>query len=98
MEANSIETSKKETKKRNRLELWVGIILLIPPILSVLFFILKLTGGDPLHTFDYSSEWTGSYGYSDKGGGGGGYTSALPFYFGLMAIAGALLISNSTKK
>lgn len=32
------------------------------------------------------------------GGGGGGFTSALPLYFGLMAIAGSILVSNSTKK
>jgi hypothetical protein len=31
----------------------------------------------------------------DGGGGGGGYSSALPLYFGLMAIAGAYLIKES---
>jgi hypothetical protein len=46
--------------------------------------------------FKDSNEWTGTYDYSREGGGGG-YTSALPFYFGLMAIAGAYLIKNKKK-
>lgn len=45
--------------------------------------------------------WTGSIDYFSimgRGGGGGGYTSALPFYFGLMAMAGAYLIKESNPK
>ena len=84
-----------ETNKRKPLELILGIILLIPPILSVFLFLLQFITKDLMKPFEYSS-WTGDYGFSDSGGGG--YTSALPFYFGLMAIAGVLLIINNNKK
>lgn len=67
----------------------IGYILLSPALISViLFFISLLTDADTLKGFNYLDEWTG--GYSD----GGGYTSALPFYFGLMAISGAYLIKE----
>jgi len=41
-----------------------------------------------------SSEWTGTYGFDD---GGGGYMSGAPIYLGLMAIAGAMLLMESKK-
>lgn len=67
----------------------VGYILVSPALISVLlFFISLLTDADTLKGFNYLDEWTG--GYSD----GGGSTSALPFYFGLMAISGAYLIKE----
>jgi hypothetical protein len=66
-----------------------GYILLSPALISVLlFFISLLTEANTLKGFDYLEEWTGDY--SD----GGGYTSALPIYFGLMAISGAYLVKE----
>jgi hypothetical protein len=91
-----------EKIKRKYLELILGIILLMPPVLSVLFFTIQLIPErlkpgliktwDTFSDFRYTA-WTGNI-----LGDGGGFTSALPIYLGLMAIAGALLITNSTKK
>jgi hypothetical protein len=67
----------------------IGIILLVPPIISVLAFIITFfTAYNPLSNFEYADQWTGQ-------ANEGGYSSALPNYFGLMAIAGAYLIRNS---
>lgn len=89
-----------ETKKRKRLDLLkknlgliLGIALLIPPIISVVLFLLELMGVGTLYAFDYSynhsaQAWTGQ----------GGSTSALPIYFGLMDIAGAYLIKDAKKE
>lgn len=68
-----------------------GYILLIPALLSVLLFIAKLLDiGTPISTFSFTA-WSGYY----NANLGGGYTSALPLYFGLMAIAGAYLIKDN---
>jgi hypothetical protein len=93
-----METNKMETNKRKPLELILGIILLIPPILSVPLFLLQFVKSDLLKNF-LGSSWTGAGSIWESSGGGGGaaYTSALPFYFGLMAIAGVLLIVKSNK-
>lgn len=64
----------------------LGIILLLPPLYSVFSFLFK----DKIFLIKFlSSGWTGI---------GTGYTSALPLYFGLMAIAGAILLSCGNKK
>lgn len=93
-----METTEKETQKQPeqsiRLERIFGIILLIPPIIGVLLFILNLLSnkmGKIVELKNLSSEWTGSYAT-------GGYTSAAPIYLGLMAIAGALLLKGTDKK
>ncbi len=79
----------------------LGYTLLAPAVFSVLLFfvdfVVGLIYGESLLTiafYKYTSAlaWTGRYS-SD----GGGFTSALPFYFGLMAIAGAILLSNVKK-
>jgi len=86
---------------RKKLELILGIIFLIPPAVSVLYFIIQLiprqlipmlNNWDTFNAFKLTS-WTGNI-----IGEGGGYTSALPIYFGLMAVSGALLLINSYKK
>ena len=66
----------------------IGYILLLPALISVVAFLLKVANIDIFKTFKYDS-WTGDFASLPSGGG---YTSALPFYFGLMAIAGAYLI------
>ncbi|MBN2350498.1 MAG: hypothetical protein JXJ22_16800 [Bacteroidales bacterium] len=90
-----------EKNKRKFLELVLGLILLLPPVISVLYFIIQLIprqllpflrNWDTFNAYKLTS-WTGNI-----IGSGGGYTSALPLYIGLMAIAGALLIINSEKK
>lgn len=70
----------------------IGYILLFPPILSVLLFTINLlfgNCGDIPKLENLSPEWTGNFGES------GGYMSATPVYFGLMALAGAYLIKSS---
>ena len=87
-------TEEKQPKQNIRLERIFGIILLIPPIIGVLLFILNLLSDDIgriAELKNLSSEWTGGY---DTGG----YTSAAPIYLGLMAIAGALLLKGTDKK
>lgn len=82
--------------KAKKVECWIGIVFLIPPILGVLFFILNLFGvdWDVVGLENLSEEWTTVYGY-DKGGGGG--MSAAPIYLGMMAMVGAYLVKDSLK-
>ena len=68
----------------------VGYLLLFPALLSIPLFIMDLVSKKNKTLNNLSSDWIGSA-YGD-----GGYTSAIPFYFGLMAIAGAILLKNST--
>ncbi|MFV0470195.1 MAG: hypothetical protein ACK5MK_14885 [Dysgonomonas sp.] len=88
-------TSQNEVKTKLNWERIIGIVLLIPPILSVLLFLIELllkeTGSIP-ELDNLSSNWTGSYGYNE---GGGGFSSTIVIYFGLMAIAGAYLLKGS---
>jgi hypothetical protein len=79
--------------KVNWICLVLGVFLLIPPVISVFVFISTLSR--PKNSFVYfeNTPWTGIF----LGLNGSAYTSALPFYFGMMAIAGAILISKSIK-
>jgi hypothetical protein len=95
-----METSEKEPQKQSKqsiqLERIFGIILLIPPTIGVILFLLNLVSNDPGNIPELrnlSNNWTGDYD-SD----GGGYTSSAPIYLGLMAIAGALLFKGTDKK
>ncbi len=71
------------------LERKIGFILLTPPLLSVVLFILNLliypTFESVIKMSNLGSGWTGDFIE-------GGYSSATPIYFGLMAISGAILI------
>ena len=91
--------------KKINLSKVVGYIILIPSLISVVLFIIQLYDADSelLSMFEFTP-WTGSYWTGSPTtpltpgeNGGGGYTSALPFYFGLMAIAGAYLIKDNKK-
>lgn len=84
--------------KSKKIESIIALVLLIPPILGVISFVLCLFDCEWhfAKMSDLSSDWTGSYGYSSNAGGGG-YTSAAPIYLGLMAIAGAILLKDSFK-
>ena len=89
---------KQMTKSKPNIERIIGFILLTPPILGALFFILNVFSNDIgtiVELKHLSSEWTGTYGYDT---GGGGYMSAAPLYLGLMAIAGAYLIKGTSQK
>lgn len=87
----------------------LGYILLAPPLISVLFFLISVFSeydsdkNQVVQLGNLSPNWTGKiridYDTDRGGGGGGGYMSAAPIYLGLMAIAGALLVSkNSNRK
>ena len=102
-----METAEKGQPKQNiRLERIFGIILLIPPTIGAILFLLNLlseNAGTIPKMSNLSSDWTGrtDIAYSQEvggGGGGGGYTSAAPIYLGLMSIAGALLLKGTDKK
>lgn len=87
-----------QTKKNVKLERVLGIILLIPPVIGVLLFLLNLMDnniGDIPKMSNLSGHWTGDIGFGNDGGGG--YTSAAPIYLGLMAIAGAFLLKGTDK-
>ncbi|MFA7381260.1 MAG: hypothetical protein WC150_12430 [Bacteroidia bacterium] len=93
-----METTEKEQPKQNiRLERIFGIILLIPPIIGVLLFLLNLISDDFGRMSNLSTHWTGDWNYGGDAGGGG-YTSAAPIYLGLMAIAGSILLKGTDKK
>jgi hypothetical protein len=72
----------------------IGYVLLSPALLSVLLFIIDLLAESKLEIFNNLHYiWRGTVDYYGEGGGGG-YSSALPLYFGLMAIAGSYLIKD----
>ena len=77
----------------------IGYILLFPPLLSVVLFTINLLladAGDIIGMHNLSASWLGNY--IINGEGAGGYSSSLPIYFGIMAIAGAHLIKNSKEE
>lgn len=85
---------EKAIIKAKKMECWIGILFLVPPILGVLAFVLQLfdTDTDFSTMKDLSSSWTTKYGYGQGGGGG---MSAAPVYLGLMALAGVWLVKDS---
>jgi hypothetical protein len=73
-----------------KIEKIIGYILITPALISVILFVIQfITGDNLLKNMAIGSSWTGN-----NSGDTFGYTSALPFYFGLMAIAGAYLIKD----
>lgn len=76
----------------------IGFILLIPAIWSVMSFSLITVFGETLNDEiesrlqmeQFGRHWVGAY----DSGDGGGFTSSLPIYIGLMALAGAYLIKD----
>lgn len=80
----------------------IGLILLLPPFIGVVLFIAALLGKMPHYSgFDTGTFWTGdlqSFGRGYDGSGGAGFTSPIPIYLGIMAIAGALLFSKDAPR
>lgn len=77
----------------------IGYILLFPPVLSVLLFTINLLikdSGDIVKMYNLSVNWTGDY--TTNGESGAGFSSTIPIYFGLMAIAGVYLITNAKEE
>lgn len=75
-----------------------GIILLIPAFISVILFILLFAG---LHIDVLKSvgeERVLNTFWSGERAGPGAFSSTVPVYIGLMAIAGALLLRNDIQK
>ena len=83
----------------------IGFILLIPAIWSVMSFSLITVFGETLNDESewknpiiesrlqmeqFGRHWVGAY----DSGDGGGFTSSLPIYIGLMALAAAYLIKD----
>lgn len=89
-----MNNQEKAIAKEKKLEFWLGIFFLIPPILGVIAFVLCLFDFDSHFSrlSDLSGSWTNDF--SSNGGGG---MSAAPIYLGLMAIVGAYLIKNSAR-
>ena len=74
-----------------------GVILLTPPIISVFLFVIALFGVNlTFHAFNFNSFWAGKIDYADNSGGGG-YSSPVPLYLGLLAIAGGYLFKSGAK-
>ena len=67
----------------------IGYILLSPALISVLIFFWDLVTESNRPFENLSWVWIG---YGEN------HSSSLPFYFGLMAMAGAYLIKDSNKK
>ena len=89
----------KESKaqaKAKKIQCFLGIFFLIPPILGVIAFVFNLLGSDGefARMSNLSYHWVCDYGYASNGGGGGGM-SAAPIYLGMMAMVGAYLIKDS---
>lgn len=82
----------------------VGLLLLLPPLLSVFLFILDLFCGpinDIVTMQNLSKNWTARISWEYTGtntGAGAGATSATPIYLGLMAIAGSILLKKGSEK
>ena len=76
--------------KAKRIECFIGLFLLLPPILGVIAFVLQIFEADTDFSMmrELSSAWTAKY---DQGGG----MSAAPIYLGVMALAGVYLIMDS---
>lgn len=82
----------------------IGYILLSPALISVVLFFIQLIdkGSDTLGGFSHKSAWIGTntYGWimEGQGGSGGGFSSSLPIYIGLLALVGAYLIKDNKSK
>ena len=76
--------------KAKRIECFIGLFLLLPPILGVIAFVLQIFEADTDFSMmrELSSAWTAKY---DQGGG----MSAAPIYLGVMALAGVYLLKDS---
>ena len=89
-----MKTEEKALITGKKIECWLGIFLLIPPILGVICFVLCLfdNDGEFARMRNLSPNWTNDF--SSNAGGG---MSAAPIYLALMALAGAYLIKDSMK-
>ncbi len=83
---------EKSIIKAKKIECILGILFLIPPILSVFAFVLCLFDCDWefAKMSSLSAHWTCDFDYD-----GGGGMSAAPIYLGLMALAGVWLVKDS---
>ena len=76
----------------------VGFLLITPAIISVFLFIIQLyTPVDNSSSLYYEKNVFKNFILTGWTSDMQGATSALPFYFGLMAIAGAYLIKDTQK-
>lgn len=87
-----------------RIECIIGFILLLPPLLGVIAFILNIFNEEPgnfASLINLSENWAVKIrcysGLNDNGIATAGATPAAPIYLGLMAIAGVYLVKDSFK-
>ena len=85
---------EKALIKAKKIQCWIGLFFLIPPILGVITFVLCLFDNDSefARMRNLSANWT-----CDYSGDGGGGMSAAPIYLAMMAFAGAYLIKDSLR-
>ena len=76
------------------IERLLGYILITPALFSVAAFFITFFKPGFLDKNFLQTSWTGYLNWAVDGGGGGGFSSSLPIYFGLMAIAGAMLLKG----
>jgi hypothetical protein len=88
-----MESTPSRPKSTNRIGKIIGIVLLVPPIISVLLCVwhLLFPGSTILRTDHLGIALLGGF-Y------GGEPSPTAPIYLGLMAIAGAILLEKAEKK
>lgn len=79
---------KSALEKGKRLQAFIGLFFLIPPVLGVIFFVISVFGGNGHvpQMRNLRSKWSGT------SSGNGGTT---PIYLGLMAMVGGYLIKDA---
>ena len=89
---------KSNKMKKFDLTKMIGYILITPALISVVLFIIQLiTKIDLLNNMHIGGIWTGDSYVVRQGENYAtsyGFTSALPFYFGLTGMAGVYLIKD----
>ncbi len=92
---------KKSEIYGKRIECIIGIIMLIPPLLGVICFVINLfieNAGGFATLNNLSNNWSASYYYDFRGREiciPVAAMSAAPIYLGIMALAGSYLIKDS---
>lgn len=75
--------------KSKKIECWIGILFLLPAILGVIAFLLSW--------FDFNGEFSSLRNLRGDWTDGDNCSSPAPIYLGLVSIAGAYLLKDSSK-
>jgi hypothetical protein len=90
----TIENETSKTKTKLKVHQIIGYILLSPALLSIIAIVCRMV--DIKINILYNVGGDAIWGYTVLGNGA--TSTPLPFYFGLMAIAGAYLIKPQQKQ